>query len=431
MEITVAIILATLSVLIGVMTNELAWCLLAGTAVWIGLQYAEFRKLRDWSRRPFSRPTETLTSWFSLAYEPFRMLTGERERTRRITSRLREVLALTEVIPDAVIILNKSGNIENLNTSAMQMLNISDQDIGLSLVSIVRNPDLIEFLKSDTPVSALEFPSPFSPDCTLEARRFDNGVGGKVVLVRDITELNRLLTMRQAFIANVSHELRTPLTVVSGYLEVMSDASADDAMRIALATKLNAPVARMQTLVEDLLLLTQLESSSATDEKQEVNMSQEIRAVFEEAQGLQTGEGQIQLRIESDACVMGVEKELYSVCTNLLGNAIRYSPEGLPIEISWTNVGDKARFAVTDQGVGIAQEHISRLTERFYRIDLAGARSRGGTGLGLAIVKHVLLRHESALEVESNLGQGSRFFCDLNPVPAQSKPAALQSRVSA
>ena len=415
-ERTITIALILTAMMLGWITGELAWCLFFGSLIWIGIHYAEFNKLREWSYRPLGRPRNALDQWFAVAYEPYRLLTRERERTRNIAMRLREVVGLTEVIPDAVIILSSAGNIENINSAAKAMLQITDKDVGLSLASIVRSPPLIQFIRADGGANPLEFTSPINPDKSFEARRFDVDTGRTVLLIRDISDLNRLLTMRQSFVANISHELRTPLTVVTGYLENLSDPSLPLELRLPLTEKLNAPVSRMQTLVEDLLLLTQLESSPIAGRQQPVNMHAVIAAAYDEVKNLQTSDDQISIRCESDKTILGNEKELHSVCANLLSNAIRYSPTGMPISLNWCTVEDRVRLEVVDQGGGIAKEHIGRLTERFYRIDMAGARSRGGTGLGLAIVKHALLRHASQLRIESKVGAGSRFYCDFQPL---------------
>ncbi len=230
--------------------------------------------------------------------------------------------------------------------------------------------------------------------------------------------------MRQNFVANVSHELRTPLTVVNGYLESLEDPQLEDELKLQLLPRLAAPMRRMQSLVEDLLLLTQLESVPDESHKEPVNLAAVIERAASELEPLTTSPGQLRRKISSDAKVLGFETELHSVCINLISNAIRYSPEGNPIEIEYRDVEDGVRLQVRDSGSGIAPEHLNRLTERFYRVDMSGARAKGGTGLGLAIVKHVLRRHGSELNIDSELGVGSVFWCVLEPyLPATHEPA--------
>jgi two-component system phosphate regulon sensor histidine kinase PhoR len=237
-----------------------------------------------------------------------------------------------------------------------------------------------------------------------------------MILVRDVTELNRLLSMRQDFIANVSHELRTPLTVVVGYVDTLLDEDLLPEEQIELISRLLSPTNRMRALVDDLLLLTQLESSPVPtpEELVVVNMENLLAAVTADGRALSGDRHQIDIEQRSRAQVLGIESELHSACLNLVTNAVRYSPDGGTITLSWEDVPGGARFAVKDQGMGIPSEHLSRITERFYRVDLAQARVRGGTGLGLAIVKHVLKRHNTQLQVDSKLATGSTFFCEFS-----------------
>ncbi len=446
-EVVTALLLLVLAVPIGLATGALGWALFAATLAWIGLQWFEFRKAQTWAARPLRPPANANRSWYALSITPYRMLQRERVRSRQFMTRLREVMALVEVIPDAVIILNETGEIEGFNAAAQRLLHLKESDRGIGLAAVVRSPDFVTFLREGVNNAILEFPSPFDADKTLEARSFSVEENRFVVLVRDNTELNRLLTMRQNFIANVSHELRTPLTVVSGYLETIADDSQPDDLRLSLIDRLTSPIGRIRSLVDDLLLLTRLESTPMPAELDPVSMPQLISNAVQEVQGLAHSRDQITINCTSNAKVLGIEAELYSVCVNLLSNALRYSQEGTPVEISWqlvdgdttsTEVASDAasqstvRLMVKDAGVGIAPEHLHRITERFYRVDMADARTRGGTGLGLAIVKHVLRRHNSELHVSSVVGEGSEFYCDftaakLTDLAAESKLLDNQS----
>ena len=199
-------------------------------------------------------------------------------------------------------------------------------------------------------------------------------------------------------------------------MEALTDDTTTNELRLSLVDKLRAPIQRMQALVEDLLLLAQLERSPDLFEPQRISMPRVIEQAKEEIASLATSRSQIQIRCDSSREILGSERELLSVCVNLLSNAIRYSMDDAPIEISWTNRGEYVRLTVVDSGYGIAEEHIPRLTERFFRIDATRSRAKGGTGLGLAIVKHILVRHNSELRIKSKLNQGSTFFCDFVPV---------------
>lgn len=410
----------------GLLTGQMGWAFFLAALTWILRQYGEFEKFRRWAERPLSLPENSSEAWYELANSPYRQLGRERQRVRSMLARVREILGVTELIPDAVILLDEAGGIETMNTAARSLFNLKKDDIGLGLANIVRSPDFAAFLRQEDDSPTFEFTSPLNPEQQLEARRFDSDSQRKLILVRDITSSNRLLTMRQQFVANVSHELRTPLTVVNGYLETINDDSVTDDLRLQLIGKFTTPMNRMQALVEDLLLLTQLEASTDIAEPMEVSMATVIKGAVEELQSLQIYPGQISVFLDADDKVLGLEKELHSVCVNLLSNAIRHSDSSADIEISWARVGDKVRLAVTDSGTGIPSEFIDRLTERFFRVDMAGAQARGGTGLGLAIVKHVLKRHDSQLFIESALNQGSTFYCDFRPAPEE-PPAAVES----
>jgi two-component system phosphate regulon sensor histidine kinase PhoR len=423
-ELQLISLLGAVALAAGLLTGQMAWCLFLAAITWIIRQYSEFEKLRNWTNRPLQMPPDLSETWYQLANVPYRQLIRERTRTRTVLARIREIIGVTELLPDAVILLDETGAIETTNSTARSLFQLKKSDIGLALASIVRSPDFAQFLRDENEMVPLEFASPFNPDQQLEARCFESESGRRLILIRDITSSNRLLTMRQQFVANVSHELRTPLTVVNGYLETINDETASDELRLQLLDRFTAPMNRMHALVEDLLLLTQLEASPALAEPREVNMSSLINNAVNELQPLQSFPGQITVRNESTHRIIGTEKELHSVCVNLLSNAIRYSGAEGAIEISWETQGENARLCVADNGIGIPSEYLDRLTERFFRIDASGAQARGGTGLGLAIVKHVLKRHSSELHVESELNKGSKFYCEFTPAPVRADKEA-------
>ncbi len=418
-EVLIAGGLLLAALIAGWITQALGWCLFIATVIWIAIQITEIRKVRGWAERPLSTPKNGLESWFELAYQPYRSLIRQRQRTQRMAGRLREVLRLAEVIPDGVIVVTPSGDIEDLNQAAKQLLMLKDSDIGLGLSTVVRNPEFVEFIRLESYDSPLEFISPTDPELTYEARRFAMDNGRAVIIVRDITTLNRLLTMRQNFVANVSHELRTPLTVMSGYMETISDESQPVELRLGLTERIAWPIKRMGSLVDDLLLLSRLESMAIPEQKDHIMVTALINAAAAEVQGLCDNPQQLKVHCRTDRAVEGIEAEIHSALTNLLGNAVRYSPNGETVELVCEDVGEQIRFSVIDHGIGIAPEHLTRITERFYRVDMATARSTGGTGLGLAIVKHVLRRHNTVLFVESKLGAGSVFSFEIDAAPAR------------
>ncbi len=406
--------LLVLAVLGGWATGQFGWAFLIAVGIHAAVQRRERLAFFRWAERPLGRPDNRLESWESKVIRVFRTIRRERRRHRTALLQLRAIRTIADALPDAVVVIDRNGDIETFNDAARDILQLHRRDRGANLPSLVRQPDFVALATGKLADEITEFASPFADDRRLEARRIPLVDARSLVLVRNVSQLNRLLSMRQDFIANVSHELRTPLTVIVGYLETLAGEQLDEATTQELINKLNSPTKRMQALVDDLLLLTRLEASPSPseDELHPVDMSALIDAIVVDAKALSEGAHSISFRQDCGLHVLGIETELHSACANLLNNAVRYSPEGGDIEVAWEKIEAGAKFSVLDHGLGIPEEHLSRLTERFYRVDLARSRVRGGTGLGLAIVKHVLKRHGSELQVESELGEGSTFYCE-------------------
>jgi len=244
---------------------------------------------------------------------------------------------------------------------------------------------------------------------SLDVQIFPYGDKQKLVLSQDVSQIEKTDSMRRDFVANVSHELKTPLTVLSGFLETVQELELNEADRKKYLDLMSVQTGRMKTLVEDLLTLAKLEGNPEPPVTQVVPMAAMLSRLQADAQGLSQGQHQIVVENNSQKNVLGDDLELYSAFGNLVSNAVRYTPEGGNIRIRWSDLGDEAIFSVIDTGTGIAQEHIPRLTERFYRVDRSRSRDTGGTGLGMAIVKHVISRHHGELKIESTLGVGSEF----------------------
>lgn len=416
-EIGLVAVLSFTALVIGISTDTLGWTLFLATLMWIFIQNQQFQRVKKWSKHPWRRPANGLDSWFDIAYQPHRTLLRERRRTKQATSRLRQILDLVELNPDGMVVLTKHGEIEGLNKSATRMLQLHDRNIGLSLSTVVRNPEFVHFISAETrgfDSPPLEFASALNPDDTLEARKFSIQNGGLIILIRDITALNRLLTVRQNFIANVSHELRTPLAVIQGYMESIADETEPPEFRLSLTSKLTSPINRLQNLVDDLLLLTNLESTEPEENLTAIDLTTVIAQALKVLGGHLHADTRVVENYDIQPWVIGKASELQSLAVNLITNALRYSNEDTPVDLSVSCQNGRVRFTVSDRGVGIAAEHLGRLTERFYRVDMVDSRTRGGTGLGLAIVKHVLLRHDSKLHIETKLGAGSTFWCEFN-----------------
>ena len=328
-----------------------------------------------------------------------RRLQDNEERFRRTISAL----------PEGIVLVDLSLQIDWCNPVAEQHLGIAlGADHGLRVTNLVRDPAFVSYMTAGAFDAPLVFQPMARPSTSLEVRVVEVERTRMMIVTRDITQREQVDAMRRDFIANVSHELRTPLTVVNGFMEVLLDDEHEDTRRRHLQL-MHEQSQRMSRLVEDLLTLSRLESSETPIAEEVVDVQALMHEVAGEAAALSSGRHRIELR-PARAYVRGNPEELRSAFGNLVSNAIRYTPEGGRITLAW-QPGDQGsgRFEVTDTGIGVAPEHISRLTERFYRVDKSRSRETGGTGLGLAIVKHVLLRHDALLDIRSEVGKGSTF----------------------
>ncbi len=337
-----------------------------------------------------------------------------RKRKRKIGKLLSEFRESTSALPDATVVLDSDQAVQWWNDKADTKLGFDRKNCrGKHIRKLLHDPVFRAYLDAGDFSHPIQIPAPLDDGITLEIRIVPFGKGKLLLQARDITRLAQLETIRSDFVANVSHEMRTPLTVVHGYLESMLHGRDDglDPWR-GIVEQMYQQSARMQRIVEDLLLISRLESENDDRTLSQFDVRPLLSAVRDEAITL-SGEDKhnITLEIEGDTNFTGVFSEIDSAFSNLVLNAVRYTPVGGDIHIRWSAGKSGPCFSVTDTGIGIAADHIPRLTERFYRVDVGRSRSSGGTGLGLAIVKHVLLRHGSELHIESELAKGSTFTC--------------------
>lgn len=339
-------------------------------------------------------------------------------RDQRARGRLQAVIdrvqESTAALKDAVVMLDSDGNLEWWNRAAETLLGLkTPQDSGQPVSNLVRHPRFKEYFEAGNYVEPLDIPSPVNDHLHIQLYITRYGNNEHLMLVRDVTRLHQLEQMRKDFIANVSHELRTPLTVICGYLETLLDNVDDVNPRWKRPlSQMQQQGERMQTLLNDLLLLAKLEATDYPSDNQPVAIDALLQSIKGDAKALSGQRNQtITLDVESHAALKGSETELRSAFSNLIFNAVKYTPDGGSIQIRWWADASGAHLSVQDSGVGIDNKHLPRLTERFYRVDSSRNASTGGTGLGLAIVKHVLLRHRARLEISSVLGHGSTFTC--------------------
>lgn len=357
-------------------------------------------------------PPKAKGAWedvFDGIYQQQRRNAKKRAELSRLVRRFR---LGAEALPDGVVIFDHQRHIIWCNSLSQQMLGlIWPDDRGNRIDNLVRLPEFVDYLDDMQYEQPFDLPSPEVEGAILECRLVPFEEDKWTLLVRDVTQLKQLEQMRKDFIANVSHELKTPLTVMRGYLEMIPDkSSVPDSMWQQAHKMMLEQTTRMDDLVAQLLSLSKLENQDKEIHQEEVDVPDMLGVLLQEAVSLSDGQHEISLKAEPNTRLMGVGSELRSAFSNLVFNAIRYTQEGGKIDIVWELMpSGSVRFSVTDNGVGIASEHITRLTERFYRVDEARTRQTGGAGLGLSIVKHALANHQSKLEISSQTGEGSCF----------------------
>ena len=371
------------------------------------------RQLIYWARAPLEQsPPIAMGAWGELCDLLYQQIRKATKETKLATTELERLRLAAEVLPEGVVILDSHRVIEWMNWEAEACfgLNVAT-DIGSRFTHLLREPALLDYLNAaGRGAKPLKLTTQRNPGHTLQVQTVPFAASRTLLMVRDVTQLEKLATMRRDFVANVSHELKTPLTVTLGFIETAADALGDASPEeLAHYLRMAAEQAqRMQSLIEDLLMLSSLETDAPPMED-EVDLSALLAGICEEAKVLSAGRQNISLTMTGSTHLVGSPRELHSVFSNLVTNAVRYTPKGGEIALHWAADVNGGRFSVTDTGVGIAPEHLPRLTERFYRVDHGRSREMGGTGLGLAIVKHVLERHQAQLEIESDPGKGSTF----------------------
>ncbi len=401
---------------LGLITGEYAWALVLGLGGYLLWHIKQLLRLHRWLRE--RQPDEAPPEGYGLWGEVFDNIYHLQRRDQRVRGRLQAVIdrvqESTAALRDAVIMLDADGNLEWWNRAAEQLLGLkTPQDSGQSITNLVRHPRFKEYFEAGQYQEALELPSPISDRQRLQMQITRYGNNEHLMFVRDVTRIHQLEQMRKDFVANVSHELRTPLTVIAGYLETLADNAEDVNPRwLRALQQMQQQAGRMQNLLNDLLLLAKLEATDYPSDNQPVAVDLLLLSIKNDAQALSAGRNhRIKLETDNQVRLKGSEAELRSAFSNLVFNAVKYSPEDSEIRIRWWTDDQGGHFSVADSGLGIEAKHLPRLTERFYRVDSSRASNTGGTGLGLAIVKHVLLRHRARLDIASVVGKGSTFTC--------------------
>ncbi|MEX2525743.1 MAG: phosphate regulon sensor histidine kinase PhoR [Gammaproteobacteria bacterium] len=411
---------ATAGLIIGLLFGHAAAGVAVALAACCYLLFRDNRRLYDWLRRhDDEEPPPLHGSHDDIAGEVRALRRSYRHREDKLTRYVERIQEATAALPDAIVILDGEDHIRWANQQATEYLGIHwPQDAAQRLGNLIRHPKLLDYLRrkgQSGDVKGVILPSPESPDRHIEYRLIQYGDGLRLLLARDVSYIERINRMRRDFIANASHELRTPLTVIAGYLESLDgDMDSKTADLQPQFRQMRKQAARMQTLIDDMLTLSRLESDDDKSRHARVAVPDLLAVIHQEAKTLSGERGhKIELDVDDSLLLRGDYNELYSAFSNLVANAVQYTPDGGTILIHWYEDEGGAHLAVSDTGEGIAPEHIPRLTERFYRVDSGRSRESGGTGLGLAIVKHVMNRHGGRLHIESRPGEGSIFRCDL------------------
>ena len=407
------------ALLLGLITGRMVLCFALVLGVYAFIQNWNLSRLERWLRfRRVQPPPDISGPWGEVVAIVSRIYRRKQYHRSRVIELLREFRRLTSAMPEGGILLGPENEILWFNGRAGEWLGLRrKRDFGIRIENLVRHPDFVEYLRTGSPANGVVVHDPGQGGgrwLSFHIVRTDTGVR-QLLIVRDVSREQHLQAMRKDFVANASHELRSPLTVISGYLDALADDEKLDATWSSPVLEMRRQAERMSTIINDLLELSKLESGDTPKDDQPVDVGGMLALMRKDILQSEQHPKDITLKLESDAMLRGAESELHSIVSNLLSNAAKYTPPEGEIEMRWWIDTSGAHISVRDTGVGIAPEHIPRLTERFYRVDPGRARSMGGSGLGLAIVKHALQRHGGTLRIKSREGAGSTFTCDFPP----------------
>ncbi len=391
---------------------------LLGTYLWLLLDGMRIARLLRWLRNE-AKPDISMRSgvWGEVTDRIRKLLRNQERATKDADQRLQDFIAAFQASPNGVVLLDTQFRIEWCNQTASSHFGLQlPRDVMQHMGNLVRAPDFVAYMAAKDFSRSLLMTGredSISKPVRLSVHLHSYGEGRSLLLSRDVTALEQAEAMRRDFVANVSHEIRTPLTVLAGFVETLQTLPLDETDRQRYLGLMSQQAQRMQTLVNDLLTLSRLEGSPSPSHQELVNIEvlidQCMTQATELARQVWGSAHTMENHVEPGLDITGAKAEIFSALSNLVNNAVRYSSADKPLVLTWKRQGEGAVFSVQDGGPGIAPEHLSRLTERFYRVDRSRSRDTGGTGLGLAIVKHVAQRHGAELHIESVPGHGSKF----------------------
>ncbi len=370
-------------------------------------------RLHHWLHaRPKAGPPVIGGIWGDIVAQVERLNRRKRYHKQRTVQLLGDLRRSTRSLPDGVVILSAQHEILWFNPPAARLLGLKrNTDVGLRIHNLVRVPEFVRYLHAKNFKSPCVINPPLHTEWFLAVQAVPFGTEQTLLLIQDITRQRHVEAMRKDFVANASHELRTPLTVISGYLDTMAEDSAIDPAWSGPIRDMRSQAQRMGAIVKDLLELSRLESAGGEAARDALDVPALLKRLHRDALARADRPAKVTLALESEDGLYACVRDIESAFTNLLVNALSYTPAAGSVHMRWWSDADGAHFSVVDTGIGIAAQHLPRITERFYRVDASRSRERGGSGLGLAIVKHAMQLHGAWLEVQSVEDQGSTFTC--------------------
>lgn len=408
----------TAAMIVGWWFDHVLLAITIAAVILLVINYTYLIKLNQWlwhSKK--MTPPNARGLWGHIYDGIYYLQRRNRNKRKQLGLLIRRFREGSEALPDAAVVVDNDGHIVWCNRLARIELGLNwPEDVDRRIDNLIRHPEFVSFFNNDKEDDSIVIESPTNIDKLLEYRMMPYGEKHSLLIARDVTQVSQLEQMRKDFVANVSHELRTPLTVMTGYLEMLKDTPDMPQSFLEKAyEEMEVQSHRMQNLVEQLLTLSRIEANTERVYEKIVNVPVLLSTIEVEAQSLnKQKQHNIVFDVDASLSMYGLETELRSAFSNLIFNAINYTPKSGKIVVQWQRKDGGARFSVTDNGEGIPEQHLTRLTERFYRVDKARSRTTGGTGLGLSIVKHVLSHHNSRLEISSEVGKGSVFAFSFN-----------------
>ncbi len=385
------------------------------SVVYVLWQAFNLWQMYRWIQHPKRDIPESYGVWADIYDGLNSMASRNRKQKAKYRKLIGDFRSLTDALPDATLVIDSHDVIIWFNVAATRLLALKNpEDLGQPITNLLRDPDFANWLAVEGEVqSPHEMACPRGDSRWLAVSAVSFRKNQRLVILRDITGLHNLESIRRDFVANISHELRTPLTVLQGYLELFESHSEDDVSNAA--KRMLSQTFQMRTMLDDLLELSRLQNSEISCEEEVVHVPAMLLQLKEQAEELSQGDHQLAFDIDSDLLIAGISVDLESAFSNVIVNAIKYTPPGGDISVAWQDSPDGPQLRIRDNGIGIPRRDIPRLTERFYRVGSDRARQTGGSGLGLAIVKHVLNAHQAELSISSELGEGSEFICKFPP----------------